>query len=107
MKRYSQMTKEELEQEIKRLEQEEKQARQKSLESEALILRQKRNIARSYLIDPSAISPGKKYHVEGYAGLFTVEYVNGIMAWGTWEGSTEKVAYPLALLMEQNEKSYS
>lgn len=104
MKRYSQMTKTELEQEIKRLEREEQQALQKSLESEAIILRQKRNIARSYLIDPSTITPGKTYRVEGYVGLFTVEYLNGIMAWGTWEGSSEKVAYPIALLMEQEGK---
>ncbi len=100
MKRYSQMTPEELNFEIKKLETEHKQI---SVESEMMILEQKLNLARSYLLDPNTIQLDSWYHVTGKSGLFHVAYLNGVFAWGTMENSTEQVAFPISLL-HNNEK---
>lgn len=98
MKRYSQMIPEELTHTIKELEKQLAEAEKNKLESNAAILRQKITLAKSYLIDPKTIRTGSKYEVEGESGLFQVEYLNGIYAWGTLEGRTEKEAFPLSLL---------
>jgi hypothetical protein len=92
------MTKEELEKEIRRLEQEEQEARKKGWDFQAAMFKQKKNIARSYLIDPATIRPGTWVEVEEYDEKFHVDYLNGVMAWGRWEDSAEKVAIPLAVI---------
>jgi hypothetical protein len=100
MARFSQMSKDQLMNEIKRLEQEYHAAEKEGWEFQAAMLQQKIRIARSYLIDPSSIQIGKLYEVEGQTGKFLVKYLNGVMAWGSWEGSSEEVALPLAVLGE-------
>jgi hypothetical protein len=45
-----------------------------------------------------------KYGIEGESGLFQVEYLNGIYAWGTFNGKTEKEAFPLSLLKPIDKK---
>ncbi|MXQ54016.1 DUF1811 family protein [Shimazuella alba] len=98
MKRYSQMTPEELTSSIKELEKELIEAKKNKLESNAAILKQKINLAKAYLIDPQTIQLELKYEIEGESGLFQVEYLNGIYAWGTFNGKIEKEAFPLSLL---------
>lgn len=104
MMRYSQMTKDELLQEIERLEDEQKASLREGWESQADMLKQKRNLARSYLVDPTTIILNQFYHVEEHDRLFRVVYLNGVMAWGHWEDSTEEVALPIAILQPFNNK---
>lgn len=98
MKRLSEMSKAELIAMVKHLRNEEEQAVQDGWESQAQMLRTKRQLAESYLIDPQTIQTGIPYHIQGIQQVFIVSYLNGIMAWGTFEGSSEEVAYPLSVL---------
>lgn len=95
---FSQMSREELQQEIKRLKQEEEQAKQTHWESQYTMIRQKRILAESYLIDPSTIKIGDPYQIKGETGTFIVSQIKGIMAWGSWTDSTQPIAFPLVLL---------
>lgn len=97
-KRFSEMSKEELDREIHQLEKKQQEAQQQGIESEASMYKQKKNIARSYLIDPQSIQIGEHYHIEEQEGVFVVSYVNGVMAWGHWIESDERIAFPLATL---------
>jgi hypothetical protein len=98
------MTPEELTSTIKELEKELIEAKKNKLESNAAILKQKINLAKSYFIDPQTIQLELKYGIEGESGLFQVEYLNGIYAWGTFNGKTEKEAFPLSLLKPIDKK---
>jgi hypothetical protein len=98
VKRYSQMNPEELTNVVKELERQLTEAKKNKLESSEAILRQKINLAQSYLIDPQTIQIGSKYKIDGTSDLFKVDYLNGIYAWGRFEGNTEKEAFPLSLL---------
>jgi len=98
VKRYSQMTPKELKKTIEELEARLSKAEANPLESESAILIQKVNLAKSYLIDPKTIVTGETYEVKGYNDSFQVEYLNGIYAWGIFEGKSEKEAFPLSLL---------
>ncbi|GAA5346906.1 DUF1811 family protein [Planifilum fimeticola] len=98
MRLFSDMNREELRREIERLEREMRQARRNGLVSELEILRQRINLAKSYLTDPERIRPGLSYEVEGSDKPFFVEYLRGVMAWGHWEGETESVALPIGIL---------
>jgi len=99
MKRFSQMNPEELKAEIERLHREWEKAQNHGQESEATILKQKWNLARSYLINPQDIVIYQWYEVEGNAQRFYVKYLNGIMAWGHFENQErEESAVPLACL---------
>jgi hypothetical protein len=91
------MTAEELKLELKKLEEQYKQI---NIASEQMIIEQKINLARSYLLDPNTIQPNKWYQISGKSGLFHVAYLNGVFAWGTIEGSSEQVAFPISLLKE-------
>lgn len=104
MIRYSQMTRDQLIHEIQRLEQEQADADREGWESQVEMLKQKRNLARSYLVDPTTIIPHQLYQVEEQDGLFHVDYLNGVMAWGHWEGSEEEMALPLAVLQPLTQK---
>jgi hypothetical protein len=98
VKRYSQMEPEELKKTIDELKTNLTKAKTDQLISETEMLKQKIHLAESYLIDPKTIAVGKYYTMEGYTNLFHVDYLNGIYAWGTFEGKSEKEAFPLSLL---------
>ncbi|TCS95823.1 DUF1811 family protein [Hazenella coriacea] len=104
MVRYSQMTKGELLDEIQRLENEQMNALREGWESQAEMFKQKRNLARSYLVEPTAIKPNQLYQVEEQDSLFRVAYLNGVMAWGHLENSAEEIALPLAVLHPRSQK---
>jgi hypothetical protein len=103
MKLFSQMSEEELRLEIERLQLEETRARRFGMASEAEVLRQRRVMARSYLTDASRIRTGAVYEVEDHPDRFLVEKINGVMAWGKWEGGRETVAIPISLIRLQQE----
>ncbi|MFC4077583.1 DUF1811 family protein [Salinithrix halophila] len=98
MHQYSRMSREDLLEEICRLETEESRARRSSMPGEVAVIRQKINFAKSYLTDPATIRPGYLYQVEGESHLFRVEYLNGVMAWGTYEDMRIREAIPIGLL---------
>ncbi|GGE03610.1 hypothetical protein GCM10011571_00580 [Marinithermofilum abyssi] len=99
MGRYSQMDREELQQEIRKLEEEMTYARRWGNQSHLDVLQQKRLLAKSYLVDTDAVQPGSSYPAEGTDDRFTVEYLNGVMAWGYWESERIKTAVPIGRLM--------
>lgn len=99
MKRFSQMTTEELHAEIKHLSEELEQAQKMGNESQVAILKQKRNLARSYLKDPQLIPTEQWVELEGSNQRFYVKYLNGIMAWGYYENNeTVETAVPIACI---------
>jgi hypothetical protein len=100
MKRYSEMSKDELLTEMQRLREDGMKQHQSGLltESELHVLEQKFYLAKSYLMDPKEIEPGRSYKVEGYDESFQVEYLNGVMAWGKFSSSEETIAIPIGRL---------
>ncbi|WP_124728292.1 DUF1811 family protein [Staphylospora marina] len=102
---YSQLTPRQLQAEIARLEREEREAEQEGLPSKAAVARQKKNMARSYLMDPATIRTGTWYRLEDEDSRFFVERVLGVMAWGTREGSRVEEAVPIAVLKEEESRA--
>lgn len=99
MIQYSNMSREELEEEIRRLEMEESRARRSAMPGEEAVIRQKINFAKSYLTDPDTIRPGDRFAVEGDSRLFEVEYLRGVMAWGRWQDEQVLSALPIGILI--------
>ncbi|MFD1434669.1 DUF1811 family protein [Kroppenstedtia eburnea] len=99
MIQYSNMSREELEEEIRRLEMEESRARRSAIPGEEAVIRQKINFAKSYLTDPDTIRPGDRFAVEGDSRLFEVEYLRGVMAWGRWQDEQVLSALPIGILI--------
>ncbi|HJV46249.1 MAG TPA: YfhH family protein [Bacillota bacterium] len=97
-KRFSEMSKEELEQALIKYKEGAMKKHQAGFFSESAILEQKFYMAKSYLLNPSTFIPGKEYQVVGYEGPFTITYLNGVMAWGTFAGSEEEIAFPISRL---------
>ena len=98
MKRFSEMTEDELQAEIERLANAMEASR---LEGERDVLRQKWLMARSYVAKRRPFPPGR-YRVEGTEDIFTLRYVNGVMGWGV-DGNGEEAALPLAVLTPEEE----
>lgn len=98
MKRMSEMSKEELEREMQRLWAEAKKKERAGFISEANVLEQKFYMAKSYLMDPAQIEVGAQYRVAGEEGIFTVEYLNGVFAWGKLDTDEEKRGFPIGRL---------
>jgi hypothetical protein len=92
MKRFSEMTSEELHEEIAKLQEQHKHA---EFPSQLAIIESKIFTAQSYMLSKEAFAPGL-YHVVGYEQPMTLEYLNGVMAWGTIQG--EEVSFPIAML---------
>lgn len=105
--RYSDYSVEKLREELATL-------KEKALEAERLgelnqlaIHERKMQIVRSYMLNPDDYKPGATYELHGDPGhTFTIDYVNGIMAWGQRINllgeKYEKVeALPIALLGEE------
>jgi hypothetical protein len=101
MRLFSEMNEEELRREVLRLEAELQREQRKGLSSKQEILRQRLNLAKSYLTNPDQIKPGHKYRAEGSDKPFFVEYLRGVMAWGHWEGDAESVALPIGILKSE------
>jgi hypothetical protein len=94
-KRFSEMSEHELIQEIALIS---KKREESQFPSEKEQLASKSNAAKSYLLLlQGVIFPKGQYRIDGLNEQFRLEYVNGIMAWGSTEVEKE-ACYPLALL---------
>ncbi|WP_374722574.1 YfhH family protein [Peribacillus tepidiphilus] len=105
-KRYSQMSKHELQQEIASLHEKARKAEQMGIVNEFAVLERKAIMAKSYLLNPDDYKPGEIYPIEGDPGsYFKIDYMNGIFAWGyRLNGNGKEEALPIALLKQQNEQ---
>ncbi|MGZ4162046.1 MAG: YfhH family protein [Neobacillus sp.] len=99
-KRYSEMTENELKQEISILQEQARKAEQMGMVNEFAVLERKVLMARSYLINPNSFSPGEIYEIEGDPGqYFKIDYMNGVFAWGyRLKGDGKEEALPISLL---------
>jgi len=102
MKRYSEMTQEELFREMQHLLGESRKKQQAGFISEANILEQKFYMAKSYTLQPADFQAGEEYFVEGEEGIFTIKYLHGVFAWGRFPSSEEDVAFPLGRLQKKS-----
>jgi hypothetical protein len=96
MKRFSEMSLEEIQQAIEQLVQEQQQAASEGWQSKADMISRKIDMAKSYILNPDDFAPGL-YNVTGYSDLFELKYINGVMGWGAI-GHESEVSFPLSML---------
>ncbi|MEK8129825.1 DUF1811 family protein [Paenibacillus filicis] len=92
-KLYSQMTKGELQEEIRQARSELEKA---EFASQRAVAERKLLTAQAYLLDPADYGPGL-YKVDGVQLPFEVKYLNGIMAWGRL-GDDPEASFPISML---------
>jgi hypothetical protein len=99
-KRYSEMNEYQLRQEIADLKEKARKAEQMGMVNEFAVLERKVQMARAYMMDPDAFTPGEIYQIEGDPGqYFKIDYMNGIFAWGyRLQGNGEEEALPISVL---------
>lgn len=105
-KRYSMMTKYELQQEIASLNEKARKAEQMGMVNEFAVLERKVIMAKSYLLNPEDFKPGEIFLIEGDPGVyFKIEYMNGVFAWGfRLNGSKGEEALPISMLKKLEER---
>ncbi|MCD1258599.1 DUF1811 family protein [Paenibacillus athensensis] len=92
MKRYSEMSPQELQAAIAALE---KQMQAAEFPSQLAVLESKLLFARAYALSPTDFPPGL-YAVKDREQPMRVDYLNGVMAWGTMDG--EEISVPISAL---------
>jgi hypothetical protein len=99
-KRYSQMTEQELRQEIASLKEKARKAEQLGLINEFAVLERKAVMAQAYLSDPASFKSGEIYEMEGDPGqYFKIDYIEGVFAWGyRLQGNGKEEAVPISML---------
>ncbi|RNB91711.1 DUF1811 family protein [Brevibacillus fluminis] len=98
MRLMSQMTLAELQEEMERL-RTEAEAKKKAGDLVGFgILEQKYFMAKSYYIGTGEFRIGKAYRVHNHDEPFTIQYFNGVFAWGTFPGVTEPTGFPIGML---------
>ncbi|GCD84053.1 YfhH family protein [Parageobacillus thermoglucosidasius] len=99
-KRYSEMTEQELHQEIAALTEKARKAEQMGMVNEYAVYERKIAMAKAYLLDPNDFQPGEIYEIVGDPGeYFKVRYLKGVFAWGyRLKGNGEEEALPISLL---------
>lgn len=99
-KRYSQMTEQELRQEISILQEKARKAEQLGMVNEFSVLERKAVMAKAYLLNPVSFKPGQIYEIEGDPGsFFKIDYINGVFAWGyRLNGNGKDEALPISML---------
>lgn len=101
-KRYSEMTKHELREEIGILKEKAVKAEQLGIVNEFDVLMRKIAMARAYMLDINAFQIGETYElIEEPGVLFTITYFNGVFAWGRKQNETEEIGIPISLLQEK------
>jgi hypothetical protein len=103
-RRYSQMSEFELKEEIKELREKVQQALSMGSVSEMAVYERKATMARAYLLDPSQFKLGEVYYIKGddEGAPLTIDFLDGVFAWGTRGSSTEQVAFPISLLEKRD-----
>jgi hypothetical protein len=102
-KLYKDMTQEELQQEMKRLQDEGHQALAEERFEEMDVLERKYYLALSYTMDPSTITIGKTYTIVDSTDRFQTTRMDGVMAWGYRNGVPIEEAYPMAMLVDPDQ----
>jgi len=99
-KRYSEMTKYELTQEIQQLKEKARKAEQLGMINEFAVLERKALMAQAYLLDPKDYKKGEIYRLKGDEGTyFKVDYFKGVFAWGYRLGGDEREeGIPISML---------
>ncbi len=99
-KKYSEMTNEELKQEIALMKEKARKAEQLGMVNEFAVMERRAVMAEAYLLNPSDFKPGEIYAVTGAPGTyFKIDYLKGVFAWGyRLNGSGEEEALPISLL---------
>ncbi len=100
MRLLSQMTLAELQEEMERLRQQMEETKQSGNHTQYQIVQQKFFMAKSYFLGTDPFFPGKSYRVDGYDEPFTIDYFNGVFAWGRFPQSAEQVGFPVGMLEE-------
>jgi len=103
-RRYSDMTIQELLQEVSVLTEKARKAEQMGMVNEFAVLERKMVMAKCYLLNPEDFKPGEIYEIDGDPGtFFKIDYMNGVFAWGYRlnEGS-EQEALPISILKKEN-----
>lgn len=100
MRLLSQMTMAELQQEMEKLRQEMEEKKKAGNATQFAILQQKFFIAKSYYLGTDEFRIGKKYRVFEHDQPFTIEYFNGVFAWGRFPDSAEETGFPVGMLEE-------
>ncbi|BCJ86682.1 DUF1811 family protein [Effusibacillus dendaii] len=101
-KMLSQMTVEELKEEMDRLKERGQQLFDEGDYSEAMVVRTRWYLAASYLMDAQSIEIGGQFFIEGEpGGVFTVSHIDGVMAHGRISNNPFPVAYPIAMLTKE------
>ncbi|MEF3303878.1 DUF1811 family protein [Paenibacillus sp. GYB003] len=99
MKRYGEMSRDELREELDRLEAAKRNA---EFPSQREMLEQKIWMAKAYLRSDETFPQGV-YKVAGRSEPFELKYVNGVMAWGRI-GTEDEASFPISML-ERREHS--
>ncbi|KAA9031126.1 YfhH family protein [Niallia endozanthoxylica] len=101
-KRYSELSKYELQQEIAKLHEKARKAEQMGMVNEFAVLERKAVMAKAYLLDPNDFIPGEIYRIEGDPGAyFKINYLNGVFAWGhRLRNGQEEEALPISMLVK-------
>ncbi|HET7656960.1 MAG TPA: YfhH family protein [Bacillales bacterium] len=101
-RRYSEMSKHELNEEIAALTEKARKAEQLGIVNEYAVLERKIAMAKAYLLDPNDFQPGESYEIEGDPGsTFKISFMNGTFAWGHRNGSEEEQAFPISMLKKK------
>lgn len=102
---YSQMTKQELENEMETLRIQGQRAHDEENWSEYEVLMTKWYLAKSYLIFPNhQIEVGKTYTLAEEFDRLTVTHFDGVMAWGIRESTAQEASVPIAMLKAYDDK---
>ncbi|MFD2371440.1 YfhH family protein [Brevibacillus sp. GCM10020057] len=98
MRLYSQMTLAELQEEMERLRLQAEEKKNAGDESQFSIIQQKYFMAKSYYLGTDEFRIGGKYSVPEHDQPFTIDYFNGVFAWGRFPGSEEQTGFPVGML---------
>ncbi|SDY33787.1 Protein of unknown function [Evansella caseinilytica] len=105
-KRYSQMTHEQLGDEIARLKVKAQKAEQMGMVNEFAVHERKITMAQAYMMDPASFRPGEVYSIrDSEKDLFAITYLNGVFAWGHRSGNSTEEALPISLLGKRLKQS--
>jgi hypothetical protein len=102
-KLYRNMDHTELQQEMKRLQDEGNRALQEGRIEELDVLERKYYLALSYTQDPAQIKIGKVYTIVDTKDRFEVTRMDGVMAWGYTNGILLEEAFPMAMLVDPDQ----
>lgn len=92
------MTLAELQEEMERLRLQAEEKKKAGDESQFAILQQKYFMAKSYYLGTEEFRIGGTYSVADHDEPFTIDYFNGVFAWGRFPSSTEPTGFPVGML---------